>query len=508
MPDNGEAGVPATDARLIRTLTTPKIVFLIVAAAAPLAAMVCTVPLAFALGNGPGVPAMFAFAGLTLLCFSVGYGAMSRHIVNAGGFYTYVSSGLGRPPAVGAGMIAVVAYNTATVGLAGAFAYFAQLVAASHGLDLRWEIWAALGLVLVGFLGYREINLSARVLSVFMVCEVLVLIALDIAVLARHGFGSLPRTSFAPSNFTATGVGVAMMFGFVSFIGFESAALYGEEARDPKRSVPRATYISVALISLFYAITSWLAVGAIGPSKVGSVATSQLGDMFFNLSDDYLDSAATTIMQILLCTSLLAGWLALHNAANRYMFVMGRERLLPRWLDAVHSRHNAVHRASVVQTVFAVVVVAAFAAAGLDPYTSLATSMLGLGTLGIIVLQALASLSVLGFYRKRSDRHWWRTGLAPLLGLAGLGTATVLVVSNFKIMTGTTNVVINAMPWLILAAGVGGLGYAAWLRSNRPEQYAAIAPAVTAEGKASASPASEAPDAPETPTAFAGRTRG
>jgi amino acid transporter len=156
-----ESGAVAQDERLRRTLTTPKIVFLVIAAAAPLAAMVCTVPLAFALGNGAAVPAMFAFAGLTLLCFSVGYAAISRRIVNAGGFYSYISSGLGRPLAVGGGLIAVIAYNTATVGLVGAFAYFAQLIAASHGLNLPWEVWAGAGLVVVGFLGYRQIDISA-----------------------------------------------------------------------------------------------------------------------------------------------------------------------------------------------------------------------------------------------------------------------------------------------------------------------------------------------------------
>ena len=127
---------------------TPKIVLLVIAAAAPLAAVVGTVPLAFALGNGAGVPGMFVFAGLVLLAFSVGYAAMSRRIVNAGGFYTYISLGLGRPLAVGGGLVAFIAYNAATIGLLGAFGYFAQLTAAQHGLNLPWEVWAAAAVLL------------------------------------------------------------------------------------------------------------------------------------------------------------------------------------------------------------------------------------------------------------------------------------------------------------------------------------------------------------------------
>ena len=65
---------------------------------------------------------------------------------------------------------------------------------------------------------------------------------------------ALPATSFNPHVVLSGAVGVAMMFAFTSFIGFESAALYGEETRNPKRSVPLATYISVVLIAVFYAL--------------------------------------------------------------------------------------------------------------------------------------------------------------------------------------------------------------------------------------------------------------
>jgi amino acid transporter len=486
-----EADVPtqtsaAAAHRLGRTLTTPRIVFLVVAAAAPLAAMVGTVPLAFAIGNGAGVPAAFAFAGLTLLCFSVGYAAMSRRIVNTGGFYTYLARGLGKPPAVAGGLVAVVAYNAATIGLIGGTAYFVQLVAAAFGLTLPWEVWAVVVIAIVAVLGYRQIDLSARVLSVLMVGEIALLLVFDVAILERRGAAALPATSFAPSTVVTGGLGVALMFAFISFIGFESAALYGEETRNPRRSVPLATYFSVVVIAVFYAFTSWAAVGAIGVDNVRSVAGEQLGNLFFGLSDTYVGEVVTVAMQILLCTSLFAATLALHNAANRYMFALGRERVLPGWLGGVHPRHRSPHRASLVQTDLTVVVVAVFAVAGLDPYTNLATTMLGLGTVGIIVLQAAAALSVLAFFRNRPDRHWWRTALAPLLGLAGLVTAIVLVVANFAVMTGTTNVVVGELPVLLLVPVVVGIGYGLWMRSARPRQYAALAAEAEAEAPAPA----------------------
>jgi hypothetical protein len=103
------------------------------------------------IGNGAGAPAAFAFAGETLLCFSVGYAVMSQRIVNTGGFYTYIARGLGKPLAGAGGLITAIAYNTTTVGLVGATGHFAQLIAASHGVHLPRELWAAMCIALIVF---------------------------------------------------------------------------------------------------------------------------------------------------------------------------------------------------------------------------------------------------------------------------------------------------------------------------------------------------------------------
>jgi hypothetical protein len=122
-----------------------------------------------------------------------------------------------------------------------------------------------------------------------------------------------------------------------------------------------------------------------------------------------------------------------------------------------------------------VVAVTLFAVAGLDPYVNLATTMTGVGTLGIVVLQAAAALSVLGFFRRRADRHWWRTGVAPALGFAGLAASAVLVVRNFAMLTGTRAAAVDALPWLLLVVAVAGFGFAHWVRLRHPRRYAALA---------------------------------
>ncbi|BAJ28543.1 MULTISPECIES: APC family permease [Kitasatospora] len=469
-----QAAAPA--ARPGGRLGTAHIVFLIVSAAAPLSAMVGTVPLAFAIGTGAAVPTAFLFAGATLLCFSVGYAVSARRTGGSGGFYAAIADGLGRPAAIGAGWLAVLAYNAATVGLVGALGYFTQLVLAAHGLDLPWQLCAAAGLLAVAALGYRDIAVSARLLAVLMVGEIGILAALDLAIAGRHGAAALPAAGISPSGALGAGAGVSLMFAFISFIGFESAALYGKEARDPGRSVPRATYVAVLLIAGFYALTSWEAVGAIGPDAVRDTAAAQQGDLLFGIGRDYLGGAGATTLQIMLCTSLFAATLALHSAANRYAQVLADDGLMPARLAALHRRHGSPHRASLAQSGLSAVVVAGFALAGLDPYADLTTSMLGLGTLGIVVLQAAAALAVLARART-GGAGWWQGVLAPLLGLLGLAATVVLVVGNFDLLTGSHHGLVSELPWAVPLVAGAGLLYALRMRATRPVRYRRIAAA-------------------------------
>ena len=181
-----------------KVLSTRRIVFLVVAAAAPLAAMVGNLPLALARGNGAGMPGAFLLATLTLVCFVVGYAEMSRRVVNTGAFYTYVALGLGKPAGVGAAFVAMVAYVAMTIGMAGGFGYFASIAAASMGAHVSWVAIAAIGVAVTGILGYRSIDLSSRILGGLMIAEIAVLAVFDASVAASRGLSAIPATSFSP----------------------------------------------------------------------------------------------------------------------------------------------------------------------------------------------------------------------------------------------------------------------------------------------------------------------
>lgn len=114
-----------------------------------MAAMVGNVPLAIRYGNGAGVPAVYVIASVMLLCFSVGYVAMSWRVVSTGAFCTYMARSLGRPAGVASAYVAVIYYTALTIGMVGVFGYLSGLVLASSGIDLPWYLNSAVALVLV-----------------------------------------------------------------------------------------------------------------------------------------------------------------------------------------------------------------------------------------------------------------------------------------------------------------------------------------------------------------------
>jgi amino acid transporter len=469
-----EAAQVRSPGRLRRdAVGVPGVVFFVVAAAAPLAAMVGAAPVAIGAGDGAGTPGAYALAAIVLLLFAVGFAAMSRHMTNAGAFYAYIAHGLGRPLGLGAAYLAILAYNAIQLGLYGLLGFFAHDVLKTKlGIDLPWQAWVFLAVALVLALGWRQINLSARVLGTLMICEVIALLILDVAIVLSGGEHGLSATPFGPSTIFNGAAGVAFMFAFASFVGFEATAIYGEESREPRRTVPIATYVAVTGIGLFYVLTTWSVVNGYGVDAAGAAAAKDPGGFVFAAAGQWVGGWLADVMEYLVITSIFATVLAFHNAICRYLYALGREGLLPRALGRTHDAHESPHVASVVQTAIAVVVIGAFAIAGKDPFNDLFAWMTGLGTLGILTLQAGCALAVIGFFRRtRLDRRPWSTLIAPALGTAGLVAAVVLVVRNWDVLTGIQSGVLQYMPLLVPLAALAGIGVALWMRGRATGEY-------------------------------------
>lgn len=455
------------------------VTFFVVSAAAPLTAVAGGYPIAMLFGNGPGVPAAVLVVTLILLLFSVGYTTMARHIANAGSFFAFTSRGLGGIAGGAAAYIAVLAYNTMQIGLLGLFgAVTAGTLSSIVGIDLPWWAWSLIAMAVIAVLGYRQIDLSAKVLAVLVITEYIAVLILDATILGAGGAEGISFTSFTPDAFFSGSTTIGMLLCFAAFMGFEATTIYSEEARDPERTVPRATYLSVLLIGVFYTISTWCMVLATGPDKL--LPTLQgLQDptsFVFGLSDQYANSALTTIMSLLMISSVFAALLAFHNAAARYFYVLGREGLLPVGLSKTHAIHQSPHLGSVLQTILAVIVLAIFVVTGQDPVLALFTWLTNVATLSVIVLMALASFSVIAFFRRSQglEPSGFRTMLAPLVAGALLAIIAVLVVIHFDALTGAQPALAIGLPILVPAAAVLGIIAAARLKQSSAARYARL----------------------------------
>ncbi|WP_415950191.1 APC family permease [Streptomyces sp. KLOTTS4A1] len=453
-----------------------------VATAAPITAMTGNLPIAVGFGNGTGAPAGYLFATLVLTVFSVGYVAMAKRITAAGAFYGFISHGLGRAAGMASGMLAVLAYVVFEASIVGVFSYFAKTTVADQlGIDLHWTLYAGLMLAVTAVLAYFDIHLTARALGIVLVAEIAILFGVAMAV-AVNGGGpdGIPLEPVNPGNaFTGASAGLGLFFAFWSWVGFESTAMYGEESRNPKQIIPKATLIAVVGVGLFYIFVSWMAIAGNGLSESVRLATSDSPlDVFFAPTETYIGAWAVTAFQWLLLTGSFACGMAFHQCAARYLYAIGREGFLHRGLGRTHPRHGSPYIASCAQSVIAVTLVGLFWVTGQDPYIHLYTLLAILGTMAILIVQTLCSFAVIGYFRHNhpEDRHWFRTFTAPLLGGIGMSAVVVLLLMNMETAAGTAaeSVFFRLIPWIVGTVFFGGLGLALFLRARRPRKYEVI----------------------------------
>ncbi|WP_034411763.1 APC family permease, partial [Derxia gummosa] len=435
------------------------IAFFVISASGPLVATAGGVPVAMLFGNGAGLPAMFVLATAVLLVFATAYTAMALDLPGAGGFYAFAERGLGRRWAGAAGALALLAYDAMQASLYGLFgAAVRALLLPRH--DLPWWLPALGAWAGVALFGWRRADLSARVLGLLVGAEYLAVIALDLAIVRAGGADGLDASAFTPALALGGSPAIALMLCFACFIGFEGAALYAEEARDPARGVPLATWGSVLLIGGFYGFTSWAVVAGLGAGRVAA-RLGALGDpteLLFTLAAEYAGGALPMLLRGLYLTSIWASLLAFHNAVARYLFALGRARLLPAALGRAHPRHGSPHAGSLAQSLSALVVIGGFALAGADPVLGMFTLLSALGTLGILALMALAALAALRHVARGGGRPG--TTVCAALSAAAFAAVTLLAALHFDVLAGEVDGWGARLPWLLPAAALAGAWHA------------------------------------------------
>lgn len=435
-------------------LGVPAIVMMVVAAAAPLSTVGGNAPLGIALGETAGMPVAFIVAGVIFLLFAAGFVAMSKYVTDAGAFYAYIEKGFGKAVGTGAATLALPAYMATLLAVA---AYdgviLSGLIERFNGPTISWWVLTGLVLLAVGWLGYRDIDLSAKVLAVFLISEVAVLVVLDLVIVLQGGDRGITGDSFTPEGLSG-GFGIALLFALWGFVGVEATAIFRDEAKDPDRTVPRATYWAVGIVASFYAFSAWALIEGNGGKDAIGVATADPDNFMVNTARRYLGVLGQDLTTVFWFVSVFACALAFHNISSRYAFILGQKGVAPKGWGQVHARFGSPSNASMVISVASVVIMAVLAAIGLDPVLEIFGPLGGLGILGLAILWLLTSISVVIFFSRRGDST--RTVVIGVLATLALTLALVLIFTNLTtVFAGKTLATIfGVLPVVLLAIGV------------------------------------------------------
>ncbi|HKV57137.1 MAG TPA: APC family permease [Ktedonobacteraceae bacterium] len=467
-----EATPPSEQQTTLRSnaIGLPGVLFQSVTTMAPAGAV------AFSLGaaipfTGGALPLAVAVALIACVLIALNIGSMAKHLPSAGGYFTYVSRGLG--PQVGwlAGWLfgfTYLLFIPLTLLVLGPVTD--SFLSTNFHLSLGPNGWIVYSIIYaaIGFcLTYFGIKISADVGVILGVIEICIFGALSIWLIVSAGKGNTAAT-FNPASSQQPGLGgwqgvlFGMLFAFLAFSGFESSAQLGEESHNPRRTVPRAIFLATLCIGLFYVFCSYAGVVGWGFSKIttyngdpnpwGTMATRVWGPFAF-----------LAILAIL--NSSLGNTNAGINAGARMLFAMGRIRALPGALGRTN-RHRAPGLAIIL-----VVVVGTLIAlwAGLALGTTTGFAFIGaLLTVPILLVYMATCLSVPFFYLRehRDEFNVAKHVILPAIPFILLGI--VIYFQFVPLPAAPFNLVgpLNAI-WLVL-----GIIIVLLLRSRAPQVLA------------------------------------
>lgn len=344
------------------------LVFFVVAAVAPLTSIVALAPIGLLVG-GEALPVGYLIPGVLYIIFAAGFTAMSRHVTVGGAFCAYISAGLGRLTGAGSALMAYIGYLALQIAFVSSAGKFLSVLIDNYaGADIPWWLSALFISFLITVIGYRRIDTSARLLVVLMTLEVAILSVFCVAVLLRGGYEGLSLGNiFNPAVVFTPALGAVMIITCTAFVGFEQTAIYSEEVKDPRRTISRATYIAIITITLLFAFCAWVIQQAAG-SRLFELLSGDPGLLIYTLNSEFAGVAMTRVMQLLVVTSFIAGCLAAHNSASRYLLMMGRTRVLPQTLGRISPKTGSPGTAGVVQGSLVTAGIIAFALWGGRPH--------------------------------------------------------------------------------------------------------------------------------------------
>ncbi|MGD9987285.1 APC family permease [Pseudonocardia sp.] len=430
-----------------------------VAGMAPSAAM-ATTPALIALYAGNGAWLSYVCATVVVILVGLVATQFGRRFASSGSLYSYVARGLGPASAFTAGWGLVIGYAfIAMIGVVGAGLYFGAFLG-GLGLPAGGTIAVCVILVItaVGAAAFAiiGIKISTRVGLVLEIVSVAAVLVVLIAVLAGDPAGS-NSAQFSFSGLSFDGVAFGIVLGVLGFVGFESAASLGAEARNPHRAIPRAVLGSAVLVGILYIFAAYTMVRGFGDPGTLGQSTAPISD----LAGLYGLGGVSWIVDLGITASFFAVTIACINASSRILYTMGEEGILPGRLGRAHPTHKTPHVAIAVIAPVVLVVPVILVLVGFEPlevFTYTGT----IGTFGYMLAYLLMAVALPAFLRRRGE-------LNPLSVVLAVVVAAALLYVFYKNLVPVPDYPLNLMPWIFLGLVVIGLAWYAAMRARSPQ---------------------------------------
>ncbi|HXW43523.1 MAG TPA: APC family permease [Streptosporangiaceae bacterium] len=481
-PDTAPAAQSAAPStKLARhTVGLPGVLFQSVTFMAPGGAVATSLAVGAVFAGG-ALPLSVLLTMIAAIVIAASIAQLARHLPSAGSIYTYPAQGL--HPVVGF----LVGWGYALItGLVGPIVnlligYFVgTILNTEFGWNFKamWLLFMLLSAALTALLGYRGVKLGTRFGIALGAFEILVFVLLSFWLLAHAAPGGLTFSVFTLKYATVkgfhgtSGLIAGSIYVFLAFVGFEAAAPLAEEAREPRRTVPRAVLLSCLIIGVFYLFTTVAAAAYVGPAHLQTYGGLDGGSPWI-LFARQLWGWGWVIVFLAVVNSFFANGNSALIASTRTWYAMGRIRLLPGAFERTSPRYSSPVVGIAAQTLLTLVIALPLAL-HYGPVTAfeLLATILTAVMLGIYII---INLSSIGYYlrKQRAEFNWFLHLVLPAAGAlilipvlaaaVGVGSSLLKFVSPLPYPISEAGLAVGI--WFLI-----GLGYLGYLLARHPRR--------------------------------------
>ncbi len=368
-----------------------------------------------------GTATALAFVGATVAIALVAYSFVEfgRHYAHAGSVYVFNGRSFGARFGFLSAWVIGFAYVMFAFAVAILSADFLQSFLALLGITIDWIIPALISLALMWALVHRSVKLTTRTSLAIEGISVAVILILGVIVLVRGGAHGLSTVPFQVGSLGISAVGLASVFGFLSFAGFEGAATLGEETDDPRRAIPRALAGAVFLTGIFYIFAIYIQAVGFGTDAAGVTAFASSATPLADVAKSYVGTYMAAVIDLGAMASAFASGVGLFVAGARILFALSRDGFGPSSLSSVHPKFGSPHVAVATLVAIGAVVIVLLRFLGLNAVQGFGD----LGTIGVLALLAVYIVSQFAAIRFFSKNRMWNSFqfLIPIAAIIMLG---------------------------------------------------------------------------------------